>query len=88
MREATETYTAGWRVLMSIDAARKRVEWAINLFSSDIPRDKIVGKKVLDIGCGTGNGVIATLKMGARSAIGIDRDAAEFGYPYFKELAR
>jgi SAM-dependent methyltransferase len=72
---------------MSIEDARDRVTGILDVLPQHIPVERFRGAKVLDIGCGTGNGVIAALKLGARSALGIDRDANEFGYPYFRELA-
>lgn len=36
--------------------------------------------KLLDIGCGVGNGVVAGLQHGFSCAVGIDRDFGEFGW--------
>src|SRR5689334_2536576 len=73
---------------MSIEEARHRVHAAIDILSTYVPAELVRGAKVLDIGCGTGNGVIAALTLGARCAIGIDRDAHEFGETFFQPLAR
>ncbi|MGF6738514.1 class I SAM-dependent methyltransferase [Paraburkholderia atlantica] len=72
---------------MSIEDARLRVTWTLDALPKNIPVERFQGAKVLDIGCGTGNGVIAALKLGAKCAVGVDRDAKEFGYPYFEEVA-
>jgi 2-polyprenyl-3-methyl-5-hydroxy-6-metoxy-1,4-benzoquinol methylase len=72
---------------MSFEDAKERVNAALNVLRENVPRERIQGAKVLDIGCGTGNGVIASLKLGAKCAVGIDRDAQEFGYSYFEEVA-
>lgn len=41
--------------------------------------DAIVGKRVLDLGCGTGTFAIGAALLGARLATGVDVDAASIG---------
>ncbi|ATF86904.1 class I SAM-dependent methyltransferase [Burkholderia gladioli] len=72
---------------MSLEDARARVKMTLDALPASINTDYFRGAKVLDIGCGTGSGVIAALRLGAAMAVGVDRDANEFGYPYFKEVA-
>jgi 2-polyprenyl-3-methyl-5-hydroxy-6-metoxy-1,4-benzoquinol methylase len=73
--------------MMSLEDAKQRVTDALVVLQRDIPIGRFQGAKMLDIGCGTGNGVIAALKLGAKCAVGIDRSATEFGHPYFQETA-
>jgi 2-polyprenyl-3-methyl-5-hydroxy-6-metoxy-1,4-benzoquinol methylase len=72
---------------MQVDEARKRVEWASDILSKHLPEGRLKGARVLDIGCGSGNGLIAALAMGAKSAVGIDRDGEEFGEIHFPAVA-
>jgi SAM-dependent methyltransferase len=50
--------------------AYHKIEW-------HVPADLRKGK-LLDIGCGVGNGVVAALQHGFAAAVGIDRDFGEF----------
>lgn len=72
---------------MCFEDAKLRVKWTIETLQRNFPVDRFQGAKVLDIGCGTGSGVVAALKFGAQLAVGIDRDANEFGYSFFPEIA-
>lgn len=73
---------------MEIEHARNRVDEAYGMLKAKVPAEIIRGAKVLDIGCGSGNGVVAALKLGARFAVGIDRDPEEFGEPHFEQMAK
>lgn len=46
-----------------------------------IPENVKTGR-CLDIGCGTGNGVVAALKHGASLAVGVDDNLSEFGHEF------
>ena len=48
---------------------------------------ELTGKRLLDIGCGLGNGVLAALGAGAAMAVGVDINLSDFGYNHFSELA-
>lgn len=72
---------------MDIDQAKKRIEWAQDVISKNIPTKYMQGARFLDVGCGSGNGVIAALTLGAVSAVGIDRDGEEFGDTHFAAMA-
>ncbi|MDR1072414.1 MAG: class I SAM-dependent methyltransferase, partial [Treponema sp.] len=60
---------------------RGRVRHAYEKIKWFIPEDVRRGR-FLDIGCGTGNGVIAGLQHGVTFAVGVDRNFAEFGHEY------
>src|SRR5690606_9814412 len=44
-----------------------------------LPADRFRGR-LLDIACGTGNGVVAGLELGFDLAVGVDRSFSEFGW--------
>lgn len=72
---------------MQIEEAHKRVDWAKDILSRHLPEGRLQGARVLDVGCGSGNGLIAALAMGAKSVVGIDRDGEEFGEIHFAQVA-
>ena len=71
----SKDYGSDCRCSTDGDSALSRLESAFPEF-----RDRIKGKRVLDLGCGEGYQVVAMAENGAASAIGID--------PHFPSLAR
>jgi SAM-dependent methyltransferase len=59
----------------------ERYQHAHNKIQWHIPAELRSGK-FLDIGCGTGNGVVAALKHGASIAVGVDRSFREFAHDF------
>lgn len=64
-------------------AFKERLDHASNMLqlAGHLPREALAGR-LLDIGCGIGNGVVAAALQGASLAVGIDRDFAEFGHVF------
>lgn len=60
-------------------AFEDRRQHAFNKIEWHIPAKKRAGK-LLDIGCGIGNGIVAAVQQGFKTAVGIDRDLGEFGW--------
>jgi len=67
--------------------ALDRLNGARNLLQS-YPREWVAGKKCLDIGCGTGNMLLAATERGAREVVGVDIDLDDYGDNCFVQLAR
>ena len=57
----------------------KRFKWAYGILKYYLPN---MSGNVLDIGCGTGNSVIAALLLGAHNVVGIDIDFDVFGHEF------
>lgn len=51
------------------------------------PEIDFKGKTVLDIGCGTGNGLLAAAYLGADKAVGVDIDLGDYGDSHLDTLA-
>lgn len=65
----------------------KRRQHAYNKIEWHVPKD--VRGRFLDIGCGTGNGVVAALQHGFHSVVGLDRNLGEFGEaPSFNDVCK
>ncbi|HKN86187.1 MAG TPA: class I SAM-dependent methyltransferase [Nitrospiraceae bacterium] len=60
-----------------LDSFASRVQHASNKIVHDVPSDVKRGR-FLDIGCGVGNGLVAAVREGFQTAVGIDRDLHEF----------
>jgi SAM-dependent methyltransferase len=73
---------------MEVEDARARIVEARNAISRHIPAHYMDGARFLDVGCGSGNGVIAALSLGAVFAMGIDRNPEEFGNAHFAQMAK
>ena len=63
----------------SLPIFKRRFTGARDLIRRHVPRSVRRGA-FLDIGCGTGNGVVAALTCGARCAVGIDIDFGLFSH--------
>lgn len=66
-------FGANWRSFAS-GVSAERVAGAIDGLGRLIPADTIRGRKVLDIGCGSGLSMLAALRLGASEVVGIDLD--------------
>jgi SAM-dependent methyltransferase len=64
----------------------ERYLWTCQLFEKYI-QSEIQNKICLDIGCGTGNGILAFKKYGAKEALGIDNDLKFMGGTLMEEIA-
>jgi SAM-dependent methyltransferase len=73
--------TGNMKLFSDTENMRDRVKHAYEKIKWFLPEDVRHGR-MLDIGCGTGNGVIAALQHGATFAVGVDRNFAEFGHEY------
>lgn len=60
-----------------IEAFEQRRQHAWNKLHWSVP-EHLKSGSMLDIGCGTGNGIVAALQLGFKSATGIDRDLNDF----------
>lgn len=62
---------------------KERLDHAINMLrlGDHLPPAVLAGR-LLDIGCGVGNGVAAAAHLGAALAVGVDRSFAEFGHAF------
>jgi 2-polyprenyl-3-methyl-5-hydroxy-6-metoxy-1,4-benzoquinol methylase len=67
------------------ETALNRLEGARGILRS-LPPDRLHGAHVLDLGCGTGNMLLAAREAGAKTAFGIDLNLAEFGHNFLDEL--
>ena len=72
---------------MTFEDSKQRTNEAIAVLRAQFPVEHFKNAKVLDIGCGTGNGVLAAIHYGASIAVGIDRDKNEFGETHFEAVA-
>jgi SAM-dependent methyltransferase len=73
-----------------IESFEKRRLHAFNKINTLIPLSHRVGR-FLDIGCGTGNGMIAAIQNGYELAVGVDRSFSEFkwfSFDIYEELVR
>jgi len=68
------------------DQQFERYLWTCQLFEKYI-HSEISNKVCLDIGCGTGNGILAFQKYGALEALGIDNDLSFMGGTMMEEIA-
>lgn len=64
----------------------ERYSWTCQLLEKYI-YSEISGKICLDIGCGTGNGILAFKKYGAQEVFGIDNDLSFMGGTVMEEIA-
>ncbi len=71
---------------ITTEEARQRVQHAWNKIQYHVPEALRKGR-FLDIGCGTGNGLLAALSHGASLAIGVDCNLREFGDNLFSQMA-
>lgn len=60
-----------------IQAFEQRRQHAFNKLYWCVP-DELKSGRLLDIGCGIGNGLVAGLQIGFKSTLGVDRDLNEF----------
>lgn len=54
---------------------------------ADYPADWVRGRRCLDVGCGSGNMLLAMAELGAAEAVGVDVNLLEFGETHFHRLA-
>ena len=76
---------------MLLTDAINRYEGMLEIFNvmrSCYPEFDLQGKRVLDVGCGTGNGLLASAKMGAKESIGVDIDLDDYGDTHFEDIAK
>jgi SAM-dependent methyltransferase len=76
---------------MEYHAAVLRLKGVLALLSgvmSEYPEFNLEDKRVLDIGCGTGNGVLAANLLGAKEVTGVDIKLDDYGDNHIEWLAR
>ena len=76
--ETSELYSGLWRENDLASAAEESSVLLRNRIPQHVIDENIVGKRVLDLGCGSGRYSIALAKMGAERVIAVDFDSESF----------
>ncbi|HYW91795.1 MAG TPA: class I SAM-dependent methyltransferase [Gammaproteobacteria bacterium] len=72
-RESHFEFGANWLSFLD-SVSDERVEEAVRGLERLFPDGELAGKRFLDIGCGSGLSMLAALKLGAASVVGVDID--------------